>query len=206
MQRVIDLYCRFLDGVIALLLAIMVVLVFGNVVLRYAFNSGITVSEEMSRWAFVWLTFLGAIVALKEHQHLGSDMLVSRLGITGKKVCLLVGQALMLYITWLLLSGSYEQAKINWEVEAPVTGASVALFYGAGVVFAISAGLLLIREMYRAATGQLSEKDLVMVTESEEAAELEALQAELEKDHADVPERINTHTRNGSGTPQGGKP
>ncbi|NDY93911.1 TRAP transporter small permease, partial [Ideonella livida] len=40
------------------LLAVMVVLVFGNVVLRYAFNSGITVSEELSRWAFVWLTFL----------------------------------------------------------------------------------------------------------------------------------------------------
>ena len=45
----------------------MVVLVFGNVVLRYVFNSGIAVSEELSRWLMVWLTFLGAIVALREH-------------------------------------------------------------------------------------------------------------------------------------------
>lgn len=37
----------------------MVVLVFTNVVLRYALNSGIAVSEELSRWLFVWLTFLG---------------------------------------------------------------------------------------------------------------------------------------------------
>src|SRR2546423_2066887 len=44
----------------------MMILVFGNVVLRYALNSGITMSEEMSRWLFVWMTFLGAIVALKE--------------------------------------------------------------------------------------------------------------------------------------------
>ena len=43
----------------------MVVLVFGNVVLRYGFNSGITISEELSRWLLVWLTFLGAIVALR---------------------------------------------------------------------------------------------------------------------------------------------
>ena len=57
----------------------MVVLVFGNVVLRYAFNTGITVSEEVSRWLFVWLTFLGAIVAMQEHGHLGVDMLVARL-------------------------------------------------------------------------------------------------------------------------------
>ena len=46
-------YCRLLDGVIAACLAAMVVLVFGNVVLRYGFNSGIAVSEELSRWLFV---------------------------------------------------------------------------------------------------------------------------------------------------------
>jgi TRAP-type C4-dicarboxylate transport system permease small subunit len=193
MKRLIDGYCRLLDGLIALLLAIMVVLVFGNVVLRYAFNSGITVSEEVSRWMFVWLTFLGAIVAMKEHAHLGSDMLVSKLGITGKKVCLVASLLLMLFMNWLLLRGSYEQAKINYDVQAPVTGASVAIFYGVGIVFAVSTGVLLLMELWRVVTGQVTEADLVMVTESEEAAELEALQAELAKDHAAVPDQLNTH-------------
>jgi TRAP-type C4-dicarboxylate transport system permease small subunit len=182
--RLIDGYCRLLEWTIALVLALMVVLVFGNVVLRYAFNSGITVSEEVSRWLFVWLTFLGAIVALKERGHLGSDMLVSRLPVLGKKICLIVGHLLMLYITWLLFSGSLAQARINWDVEAPVTGASVAIFYGAGVVFAVSAGVLLLRDTWRALTGQLSEAELVMVKESEEAGELEALQAELAREQA----------------------
>ncbi|WP_280151396.1 TRAP transporter small permease [Piscinibacter sp. XHJ-5] len=184
MTRLIDLYCRALDALIAFFLAVMVVLVFGNVVLRYAFNSGITVSEEVSRWLFVWLTFLGAIVALKEHGHLGTDMLVSRLPVAGKKACLLVGQALMLFICWLLFRGSLEQARINWDVAAPVTGASTAVFYAAGVVFAVSAALLIAREMWRAVTGQLSEAELVMVKESEEQGELEALQAELARDNA----------------------
>lgn len=75
----IDRYCRLLEWAIVLLLALMVVLVFGNVVLRHVTNSGITVSEELSRWLFVWMTVLGAIVAVKEHAHLGTDMLVSRL-------------------------------------------------------------------------------------------------------------------------------
>jgi TRAP-type C4-dicarboxylate transport system permease small subunit len=184
MTRWIDGYCRALEFLIALLLALMVVLVFGNVVLRYAFNSGITVSEEVSRWMFVWLTFLGAIVALKEHGHLGSDMLVSRLPVWGKRACLVLGQLLMLYVTWLLLRGAWEQARINLEVEAPVTGASVAIFYGAGIVFAISAAVLLLREMGRALAGRLSEAELVMVRESEESAELEALQAELAREQA----------------------
>ena len=84
--RIIDLYCRLLKCFIAVCLAVMVVLVFGNVVLRYAFNSGITVSEELSRWLMVWLTFLGAIVALREHAHLGVDTLVRALPPTGKRI------------------------------------------------------------------------------------------------------------------------
>ena len=72
----IDRVGHWLDTLIALFLAVMVVMVFGNVVLRYAFNSGIAVSEELSRWLFVWMTFLGAIVALQGarapgHRHAG---------------------------------------------------------------------------------------------------------------------------------------
>ena len=192
MKRLINGYCRMLETLIALALAAMVVLVFGNVILRYAFNSGITVSEEVARWLFVWLTFLGAIVALKEHGHLGSDMLVSRLPTGGRKALLVIGHLLMLYITWLLFSGSLTQARINWDVEAPVTGASVAIFYSAGVVFAVSAGVLLAYELWLALTGQLSDAEMVMVKESEEAGELEALQAELERDHAVTPKHLQT--------------
>ena len=79
LDTLIDRYCRFLTYLIALALAVMVVLVFGNVVLRYGFNSGIAVSEEVSRWLFVWLTFMGATVAIKEHGHLGTDFLLAKL-------------------------------------------------------------------------------------------------------------------------------
>src|SRR2546421_13049488 len=91
MNRAIDGFCHLIEILIAAFLAVMVVMVFGNVVLRYGFNSGIIVSEEVSRWLFLWVTFLGAIVALKEHAHLGSGFLVSRLPVLGKKICLALG-------------------------------------------------------------------------------------------------------------------
>ena len=179
MNRLLDLYCKLLDALIVVFLAIMVVLVFGNVVLRYAFSSGITFSEEVSRWLFVWLTFLGAIVALKEHGHLGTDMLVSRLPVWGRKACLVAGQLLMLYICWLLFKGSLDQVRINWDVAAPVTGMSVAIFYCSGLVFAVSGAALILRELLRVLSGRARDDELVMVKESEEQAELEKLQAEL---------------------------
>lgn len=175
MTRLIDLYCKALNLLMAVALAIMVVLVFGNVVLRYGFNAGITVSEEVSRWLFVWLTFMGAVVALKEHGHLGTDVLVSRLPPRGKRVCLVIAQLAMLYVTWLLLAGSWQQAKINLDVAAPVTGASGAIFYASGVFFAASALVLLVRELWRTVSGRQTDAELVMVRESEELNPTEAL-------------------------------
>ena len=180
---VLDRLCRLLELLIALCLAVMVVMVFGNVVLRYVFNSGIAVSEELSRWLFVWMTFIGAIVALKEHGHLGTDMLVSRLPRLGKRVCLVASQLLMLWVTWLLLKGSWAQVLINRDVEAPVTGAPMAVVYMAGVAFAVPAGLLLLAELLRTLTGRLRDDELVMVQESEDLAHARAqMQAELKKD------------------------
>ena len=172
MSRLIDGFCRLVEILIAGFLAVMVVMVFGNVVLRYAFNSGIIVSEELSRWLFLWVTFLGAIVALKERAHLGSDFLISRLPVLGRKICLVLGHVLMLYVTWLVFSGALAQTRINLDVQAPVTGASMAFVYGTGVVFAVFAAVLLLRDVWEVLTGKLSENELVMVKGSEEDSEI----------------------------------
>ena len=172
-DRWLGRYARALDMLSGLCVAIMVVLVFGNVVLRYTANSGITVSEELSRWLFVWLTFMGAVVALREHGHLGTDVLVSRLPAAGKKVCLVLAQVAMLYVSWLLLKGSWAQMVINADTEAPVTGASVGIFYASGVLMGGSAIAILLRDLLRTLLVPLSDNEPVMVQESEELAALQ---------------------------------
>ncbi len=168
MDRWIHRCMRLLELLIALLLAAMVVLVFGNVVLRYVANSGITVSEELSRWAFVWLTFLGAVVAVHERGHLGTDMLVARLGPRGRRVCLVLAQLAMLGCCWLMFTGSLAQTRINLGTAAPVTELPMAVVYAAGVVFAVLAGLLLLVQLARTVSGRLGDDELVQVSESEE--------------------------------------
>jgi TRAP-type C4-dicarboxylate transport system permease small subunit len=168
LNALIDRCCRWINLTIALALAVMVVMVFGNVVLRYIFNSGITVSEEVSRWLFVWITFLGAIVAVRERGHLGTDFLLARLPPLGRRICLAVSYLLMLWCTWLLFSGAWSQTRINLDVEAPVTGASVGIFYASGLVFAVAAGGLLVLDLLRIVTGRMPDSELLRISESEE--------------------------------------
>ena len=77
---------KALEVLVVTILSIMSCLVFLNVVLRYGFNSSINITEEVSRYLFVWLTFLGAILAFSENQHVSVTMLTERLSKTKRKI------------------------------------------------------------------------------------------------------------------------
>ena len=173
-QKLINTYCRLLAWLMVLALALMVVMVFGNVVMRYGFNSGITLSEELSRWLFVWMTFLGGVVALNERAHLGTDSLISRLPVLGRKLCLAATLVLMLYVCWLIYQGTWEQVKINWTTTSAVMEASMGYFYGSGLVFAVLAVPILLLQLWRLLTGRMSEGELVGIRESEDVPHADA--------------------------------
>jgi TRAP-type transport system small permease protein len=166
--RIVEAYFWTIKIVMAVLLAAMVVLVFGNVVLRYLFNSGIAISEEVSRWLFVWMVFLGAIVGLREHAHLGVDSLVKMLPPLGRKICFVASHGLMLYAAALLTEGAWKQTVLNWDTTAPASGLSVGLFYASGLVFGVAAIPILLHDLVRLVTGQLADADLIAISESED--------------------------------------
>ena len=167
-DKLIDQLCRLFSFLMVACLALMVVMVFGNVVLRYGFNSGITVSEELSRWLFVWMTFLGAVVAIRKHGHLGTDMMVSKLPLAGKKACFVAAHLIMLYMCWLMATGGWKQTLINYGSSSPVMDASMAWFYASGIVFAVLGGLIIAWELVKFFTGRLDEAELIGIVESED--------------------------------------
>lgn len=168
-QKFIDGYCQVIGYLIAAALAVMVALVFGNVMMRYAFNSGFTISEELSRWLFVWVTFLGAVIAMRDNAHLGTDMLVSRVGPKGKRLLMGVSLLLMMYCMWLIFKGTYDQFLVNIDSQSPVMEVSMGWFFAGGMVFAALSLPILLLNLYRLLTGQIDDDHLVLMQESEDA-------------------------------------
>ena len=103
----------------------MVGMVFGNVLLRWVANSGIQISEEMSRFFFVWLTFVGAVVVMRDNAHLGVDAFVARLGPRGQLACMVASDLLTLFCCAVFFWGTWQQSGINATNVAPVTGISM---------------------------------------------------------------------------------
>ena len=154
---------RAREIIIVACLALMAVLVFGNVVLRYAFDSGIAVSEELSRLLFVWLIFLGAILASVQRAHIGFDALVERLPLVGRKLLVVLTGALMLWACGMFLVGGWRQTEINLGNSYPVLGISYGWLYGVAIVFGGGMTLAVANNIWqtlRGHGGQALTKDL----------------------------------------------
>lgn len=173
MATVVRYFFKLLELLVVLLMVAMVVMVFGNVFLRYAFNSGITISDEMARYCFIWLTYIGAMVAMREGGHLGVDTLVKHLPRAGKKVCLFLSECLMLFCNGLFLLGTWKMHELQVTNVSPVAGLSMIWVFGIGYVVSLVMGTMNVRVLYRLLSGRITEAELIQVVEAEGLTEVE---------------------------------
>lgn len=152
-DRSINVFFKLLEVLLVLLLAGMTVMVFANVVLRYVFSSGLDVSEELSRFFFVWLIFIGGVVAMRNHAHMGFDLLVSASGPAVRRVLLFIANGLIVFVCWLLLDGAWQQSGVTATDRSPVTKLSMIFVFGIVIPSAIGIGIIAIHRMIGAVRG-----------------------------------------------------
>jgi TRAP-type C4-dicarboxylate transport system permease small subunit len=82
----------------------MITVVTVQVLLRYAFNSSIDWSDEVSRLLFVWCMFLAIPLGIREGAHVGIELLVVHVPAVPRallaKACALVAAAMMAVVFW----------------------------------------------------------------------------------------------------------
>ena len=168
MNRLVHWYFKALELILVLCLAAMCVMVFANVVLRHFFDSGINISAELSRFLFIWLTFLGAIVAMREGAHLGMDMLVHRLSGKALIAAVLASQSLVFGCCVVLLWGLLRQHALNMSNIGLLTGLSMGVVYSVAYLCAASIGAMTLANIARLVTGRATAASLIRVPESAE--------------------------------------
>lgn len=135
---------KALEFLVVIILAAMSCLVFLNVVLRYGFNSSINVTEELSRYLFLWLVFLGAVLAFNENRHVGVTFLMNRLSSKQRQYVHLLTDAMMLFCCYLIIDGSLIQFQLNLVNFAPISGLPLGISFLASVIAGSMIGLLIL--------------------------------------------------------------
>lgn len=185
LKALADALTRTLEVLMVLCMAVMLVMVFGNVILRLFFNTGIDLSEEIPRFAFVWMTFLGAIVGMRRRAHLGVDILVQALPELGRKVCWGVSQVVMLVCCVYIVYGTYLQHDIIEGNASPVAQLSMLWVFGVSYLTGAAIGAICLSNLIRLFAGKVSEDELIDVHEEGMADALEA-ERELAKQNTQL--------------------
>ncbi|MGL4441426.1 MAG: TRAP transporter small permease [Bosea sp. (in: a-proteobacteria)] len=162
MRQLEDGFFKALEMLLVALLAAMVIMVFGNVMMRWFLNDGIQISEEMSRFCFVWLTFIGAVVVMRENAHLGVDAFVSMLGDRGRLICMVLSDLLVLLCCAVFFWGTWAQAPLNATNISPVAGLNMLAVFGVGFFTSAGIGIMVLLRLVRALTGRLGKGELDM--------------------------------------------
>ena len=136
-----EILSRILEVIMVIILTTMVGLVFGNVVARYVFNSAITWAEEVARFLFVWLTFVGASFGLMKGLHLGMDMVVARFSPRTRSLIEVVNGFIILAFLGVWVVGGVHLIQANLDYMSPATGFSMGLVYLIGPLAAVLMGI-----------------------------------------------------------------
>ena len=102
-----DWFHRLEEWLIALLLAAMTLVSFGQVVARYVFNYSFTWALELSMVFFAWLIFLGIPYGVRIGSHIGVDSLVKALGPKAGRIAGTAAASLCVVYSVILLIGSW---------------------------------------------------------------------------------------------------
>ena len=146
---VLNMANRLLRALMVITIALMSLLVFTNVVLRYGFNSNLGITEELARYLFVWLTFLGAISAFAKNAHVRVDTVVQRMPPGLQRVVRILGNLAMQVCCVMILIGSWKLTVLNMNNLLPISEIPVGVMYFAGVPSSLCIGAILAVRLWR---------------------------------------------------------
>jgi TRAP-type C4-dicarboxylate transport system permease small subunit len=149
MKKFLDTLFRGMEILMAFFLAVMIVLVFMNVLLRYLFSTGFAWSEEIARLCFIYLVYLGSIGAMRDNQHLIIDSLLSRIPALAQKITYFLVQAAIIWVMAILTRGSWQLVLQNLNDRWVATQFPIFLVYGIGLVTGISIIVIALANIYR---------------------------------------------------------
>lgn len=142
----LDRVCRVLTTLSMVMLALMSVLVVGQVILRNFYDLGLPWADELSRIANVALVFFAVPALMLHNRHIAIDLLFSALGARGKAILRCVNYTLITLFSAIFLYGLYKFLMRAGKFSTPSLSMPNYAVY-APVVIAIT--LLLAVALYR---------------------------------------------------------
>lgn len=110
---------------------IMVTVTLAQVIFRYVIAAPLPWSEELARYCFVWIVFLGGAIGLSRGIHLGVDLLVNMLPVPLRRGLDALTSLLIAGFAATVIYASYPVLNMNMFQTSPALGIQMTWIYAA---------------------------------------------------------------------------
>jgi len=128
-ERGLDYFEKTLNVTCQVFLGTIIAIIFYGVIMRYVFNLPPAWGEELSRFIFIWMLILGAIVVTREGSHIELTILIDHLPRRLKFIVLTVTRLLMIGFCLVMIQQGMKIYPIVAEASSPTFGISMGWLY-----------------------------------------------------------------------------
>ena len=167
-KKILDALFKGVEILIAFFLAVMIILVFMNVVFRYLFSKGFAWSEEIARLCFIYLVYLGSIGAMRDNRHLLIDSILIRVPVLWQKIIYFLIQVCIIWLMVILTQGSWGLVFQNLHDNWVATKFPTFLVYASGLITGIAIGIISLANLFRLIVLKTAVADLIKIRDDAE--------------------------------------
>ena len=132
------------DTVLIIMFMTMVGIIFFQVIMRYVFNNSLTWSEELGKFLFVWLSWLGISIGHRRREHIKITLLVDKLPYKLKQLSEALTELILIVICGITMY--YGVIMMNIQINVPYAGIKISTAWGY-LSLVLGCGIFIIRSM-----------------------------------------------------------
>ena len=102
---------KVLSPLAIVLMAMIVIMTFINALLRYTVGKNVLSFEEYSRFCFVWICYIGIVIAYEDKRHICVDIIYSHLKGVSRKVVDAVNHVLVIAVSSVVFYALFPQSR-----------------------------------------------------------------------------------------------
>jgi TRAP-type C4-dicarboxylate transport system permease small subunit len=174
LKKILNTLFKGIEILIAIFLAIMIILVFMNVVLRQ-FNKGFAWSEEIARLCFIYLVYLGTIGAMRDNRHLLIESVLVRIPVFLQKTIYALVQIAIIWLMAILTQGSIGLTVQNLNDRWVATKYPTFLVYAIGILTGVSIIIIAAANLVRLLVLKIPVTELITIVDDTPEEDAEAI-------------------------------
>ncbi|WP_459129261.1 TRAP transporter small permease [Guggenheimella bovis] len=126
-KKVLSVLDRIEEFFLVSMFIAMVLIIFFQVIMRFSKNS-LSWSEELGKFIFVWISWIGISIGQRKNEHIRITMLTDRLPYGLKKVVEIISELIVIGIC--VITAYYSYSLVLSQASTPYAGIKISMSYG----------------------------------------------------------------------------